>query len=157
MALRPDHGLCYKGRNMRCAAFWLSVLMSYSTTLSADEPVDYQEHIKPILAEHCFSCHGALRQKGGLRLDATIFLRKGGDSGPLYSDRESAGSLLIERLTTEDADDRMPREGKPLAAGQIALLSKWIDQGAAAPDNEPIPPHPPKIYQIYSDIYRIKT
>ena len=144
MTLRPDHGLCYKGRNMRCAAFWLSVLVSCSMTLSAAEPVDYQEQVKPILAEHCFSCHGALRQKGGLRLDAAVFLRQGGDSGPLYSDRESAGSLLIERLTTEDADDRMPREGKPLAAEQIALLSKWIDQGAVAPDNEPIPPDPRK-------------
>ena len=129
---------------MRFAAFCLSVFVSCSTVSSAEEPVDYQEQVKPILAEHCFSCHGALRQKGGLRLDATAFLRKGGDSGPLYSDREAAKSLLIERITTEDADDLMPRDSKPLKAEQIALLSKWIDQGAVAPDNEPIPPDPRK-------------
>ena len=143
-ALRPDIGLCYKGRNMRCAAFWLSVFVSCSTAASTDEPVDYHKQIKPILAEQCFSCHGALRQKGGLRLDAAVFLSKGGDSGPLYSDRKSAGSLLIERLTSEDSDERMPLEGKPLKAEQIALLSKWIDQGAVAPANETIPPDPRK-------------
>ena len=144
MALRPNHGLCYKGRNMRCAAFWLAVFMSCSTVASAEEPVDYQKQIKPILAEHCFSCHGALRKKGGLRLDATVFLRKGGKSGLLYSDRKSAGSLLIKRLTSQDSDERMPLESKPLKTEQIALLSKWIDQGAVAPANEPIPPDPRK-------------
>lgn len=129
---------------MRCASFWLSVFVWFATVASADERVDYQTQIKHLLSEQCFSCHGALRQKGGLRLDATVFLRKGGDSGPLYSDRNPTESLLIERVTTGDVDDRMPREGKPLTAEQIALLRRWIKQGAVAPDNEPIPPDPRK-------------
>ena len=129
---------------MRCVSFWLSIFVWFATTASADERVDYQEQIKPILSEQCFSCHGALRQKGGLRLDAAVFLRKGGDSGPLYSARKSAGSLLVERLTSQDSDERMPLEAKPLKAEQIALLSKWIDQGAVAPANEAIPPDPRK-------------
>ncbi len=120
---------------MRCVSFWLSIFVWFATTASADERVDYQEQIKPILSEQCFSCHGALRQKGGLRLDAAVFLRKGGDSGPLYSARKSAGSLLVGRLTSQDSDERMPLEAKPLKAEQIALLSKWIDQGAVAPAN----------------------
>ena len=48
----------------------------------AAEPVDYVRQIKPILKERCFACHGALKQKAGLRLDSGTLIRKGGDGGP---------------------------------------------------------------------------
>jgi hypothetical protein len=43
---------------------------------------DYATEIRPLLERRCFSCHGALQQKGGLRLDTATHLRTGGDSGP---------------------------------------------------------------------------
>jgi len=127
---------------------WVGILASVFVLLAgfirADEPVDYNKQIKPILAARCFSCHSALRQEGGLRLDAASLLKKGGDSGQAITDGKSAQSLLIEKVTAEDPDERMPPEGEPLTSEQIALLRTWIDQGASAPDDEPIPADPRK-------------
>ena len=44
--------------------------------------VDYVRDIKPVLSKRCYACHGALKQKAGLRLDTAAFMKKGGDSGP---------------------------------------------------------------------------
>ena len=56
----------------------------------AAEPIDYRRDIKPILASRCVSCHGALQQKGGLRLDAGQLLRKGGKNGPVVAPGKGA-------------------------------------------------------------------
>ncbi|MEK6239544.1 MAG: DUF1549 domain-containing protein, partial [Planctomycetales bacterium] len=114
-----------------------------SVVLSADKRVDYASGIKPLLAAKCFACHGMLKRESGLRLDAAALIRKGGDAGPAIVGGKAAESLLIEKVSTADVDARMPPEGEgePLTAKQIALLRRWIDQGAVAPD-EPIPPSP---------------
>ena len=48
----------------------------------AAEPVDYATQVKPILAAHCYACHGAFKQESDLRLDTGALARKGGESGP---------------------------------------------------------------------------
>jgi mono/diheme cytochrome c family protein len=104
---------------------------------AADEPVDYLKQIRPILAERCFACHGAVKQKGKLRLDTAAALAiKGGESGSAIRPGDPARSLLLQRVTAADEADRMPPEGKPLTPTQIALLKRWIAQGAQAPANE---------------------
>ncbi len=102
----------------------------------AAEPVDYLREIKPILRERCYACHGALKQQSGLRLDTGAKIRQGGDNGPAIVAGKLANSPLIERITSADTTIRMPAEGKPLTAEQIALIKTWIEQGAASPDNE---------------------
>src|SRR4051812_5835763 len=98
---------------------FVSVCMT-SIGRTADEPVgdqkpvDYQSQIKPVLRERCFACHGALKQKGGLRLDTAAFALKGGDSGPAIAPGDVAASLLLERVTAADESERMPPEGEPL-------------------------------------------
>ncbi|MFO0907420.1 MAG: c-type cytochrome domain-containing protein [Isosphaeraceae bacterium] len=111
-----------------------------------DEPaprrIDYVREIKPILAGRCSSCHGAIRQKAGLRLDTAALAREGGESGPALEPGRADESLLLDRVTTSDLALRMPPENEvPLAPAEIALLRDWINQGALAP-NEPIPPDP---------------
>ncbi|HMC65468.1 MAG TPA: PSD1 and planctomycete cytochrome C domain-containing protein, partial [Gemmataceae bacterium] len=113
-------------------------------------PVDYGRDIKPILHARCFACHGALRQKAGLRLDAVQLIRQGGKSGPAIVPGKSADSLLIEKVTGNDRSRMPPKsEGSPLSGKQIALLKTWIDRGAKAAD-EPIPEDPRKhwAYQV---------
>jgi len=57
---------------------------------------------------------------------------EGGDSGrPLYVAGDSAASLMIERVTAENPMERMPADGAPLSAEQIATLRAWIDSGAS--------------------------
>src|SRR5262245_22534443 len=92
-------------------AFWiLGVLsiLSMCTRVTAAEEVDYLRDVKPILAHRCYSCHGALRQKAGLRLDTAELARQGGDSGPALVAGDSSQSLLIHRATGARGMKRMP-------------------------------------------------
>ena len=108
--------------------------------ISAGEEVDYVTQIKPILAARCYACHSALRKKSGLRLDTAAALIEGGDRGPAVVPGKSAESLLIDMITGESGT-RMPPEdeGAALTAEQIALFKKWIDEGAHAPAETPLP------------------
>jgi hypothetical protein len=101
-------------------------------------PVDYLSSIKPILTARCFACHGALQQKGGLRLDTVALMKKGGDSGPVIVPGKSADSLLFHHVTATNGARRMPpaSEGEGLKAAEIALIRTWLDQGAASPPDE---------------------
>ncbi len=97
---------------------------------------DYQQQIKPILRERCYACHGALRQEAGLRLDTAELAIRGGDSGAAIQPGDVAASLLLKRVTAADESDRMPPEGEPLKAEQVAALKKWITENAEAPSDE---------------------
>src|SRR5262245_6882323 len=100
----------------------------------AAEPVDYLKQIKPLLAGRCYACHGALKQEGGLRVDTAAALRTGGDSGSALDLKDAAKSLIVERLTAKNTDERMPPEGEgsPWKADEVALLRTWIAAGAVA-------------------------
>jgi hypothetical protein len=92
--------------------------------------VDFTESIRPIFVRNCLRCHGMDRQKGGLRLDHRDAALRGGKSGPLLVPGKSKESLLINRLTAEDADQRMPAQVDALPPHEIDLIRRWIDQGA---------------------------
>src|SRR2546430_9846965 len=89
----------------------LFLLLAAGPFLSAAEPVDYLREVKPLLASRCYSCHGAVRQKGKLRLDTAEFIRIGGRSGPAMVAGKHAESLLIERVTGAEGR-RMPPESE---------------------------------------------
>jgi hypothetical protein len=106
-----------------------------STALAT--PVDYLREVKPVLAEHCYRCHGASQQKGELRVDTAVSLAKGGDNGAGFVAGKSAESLLIQALNgTHDDISQMPYKKPPLAATQIEIIARWIDEGAKAPGDE---------------------
>ena len=113
----------------------VAFVMALAPPLLAATPVDYGRNVKPILSARCISCHGAIRQKAGLRLDTADFVRRGGESGRAIEPGASGESLIIDRVTGRDGSDRMPpeSEGVPLSADQVATLRAWIDQGANAP------------------------
>lgn len=92
--------------------------------------VDYVKDIKPLLKERCVSCHGTVKQKGDMRLDAGVLIKR------------DVQHALLERVTSSDEDERMPPEGKRLSAEQIELLRQWIAAGAPFPQEEVIPKKP---------------
>lgn len=100
--------------------------------------VDYLQDIKPLLAERCYACHGALKQKGGLRLDTVMRMRAGGDSGPAVAAGEPMASLLVQRLVAADSADRMPpeHEGERFSEEQVGQVRAWIAAGAVGPVDE---------------------
>jgi len=102
--------------------------------LAADN--QYHETIQPLFVAKCIKCHGAEKQKGGLRLDDETAACKGGDSGePAIVAGNSGDSRLLKLITSKDENERMPPEGEPLTAAQIDLIKTWIDSGAEWPDD----------------------
>ena len=103
---------------------------SWAADASREQPVDFARDILPILASNCFACHGpdAEQRAADLRLDteeaATEHAIVRGDA---------AASELIDRIESTDDDLRMPppEMERQLTAEQVALLRRWIDQGAA--------------------------
>ena len=97
--------------------------------------LDFNRDIRPILSDKCFSCHGldAKRRKGDLRLDtAEGAFKKDKDGVVAVKPGDVAGSELVKRILTTDADDLMPPPDshKKLTAKQIDTLKQWISEGA---------------------------
>ncbi len=115
----------------------LAVLLSVisSVCMRADEPVQFNRDIRPILAEHCWQCHGfdANARKAGLRLDLHEAVQTPAESGaiPVVSG-DADSSEVIRRVTSQDPDLQMPPPSlqKPLSAAQIQKLRQWINEGA---------------------------
>ena len=98
-------------------------------------PTDFQQDVRPILEQHCFRCHGAEKQQGGLRLDVKQRALAGGDSGPAIVVGRSGESELFRRISSTDPDERMPPEGAKLSAVEVALVKSWIDSGVDWPES----------------------
>ncbi|MCL4788264.1 MAG: DUF1549 domain-containing protein, partial [Verrucomicrobia bacterium] len=109
----------------------------------ADQIEFFEKRIRPILVEHCYSCHSDKSEKirGGLRLDNREATLKGGTSGPAIVPGDAAASLLIKAVRYEDEDLQMPPKDEKLSAEQIADLEAWVNMGAPDPrvDDGPKP------------------
>ena len=114
---------------------------------------NYERDIKPVLKEHCTSCHGQMRQKGGLRLDAAVLALRGGKHGAALMAGNADESLMIRKLLAAKEEERMPAEGKPLPADKIELLRQWINAGAAHPREEFIA-KPPSEHWAFQPVRR---
>lgn len=99
------------------------------------EPIDFIRDVQPILRERCYSCHGETKQKSGLRLDVKAAALKGGELyGTAIVGHDAKSSPLVDFVANPDADLVMPPDGPPLSASQIAVLSRWVEEGAVWPD-----------------------
>jgi hypothetical protein len=101
---------------------------------AAVRPVDFQVDIQPILAKHCYSCHGPDKQKADLRWDDKAVLSREGEHGPVLVPGNSAQSRVIRLVAGLEPEIVMPLKGERLTSDQIGLLRAWIDQGAKWPE-----------------------
>ena len=109
-----------------------------STTFVNVKPIYvYQDLIQPILEKRCYSCHGATKVKGGLRLDSPDFILKGGDNGASIIPGDPDNSYMYGSLVLPIDDDyHMPPEGKPqLTPEQIQRIHWWILKGGSFEKN----------------------
>lgn len=114
--------------------FALIVAISLFQAASAAS-VDFVRDVRPIFEKHCYDCHGAKKQKSGLRLDVKSEAFKGGEAyAPNIVPGNAKESPLIKFVTGEDKNMLMPPQGERLSAAETATLTKWIDDGAAWPD-----------------------
>ena len=124
-------------RNLIASAGWLlATAITAAAGNAAAADVDYETQVRPLLRNRCLSCHGALRQMGGLRIDTAAALLTGGDSGPTIEPGKANASELIARVSSTDDSIRMPPEGDALTAEEVALLTRWIAAGAPRPEDE---------------------
>ena len=107
-----------------------------TATGAVPDRIQFNRDIRPILSDKCFKCHGPGTQLATLRFDQEDGAKKelrGGRFAIVPGDTEK--SLMIARVTATNPAVRMPRgqggaEGEPLTVRQIALIKKWIEQGA---------------------------
>jgi hypothetical protein len=94
----------------------------------------FEKKVRPILASNCYACHSAdTKPAGGLRVDDRNGLLAGGNTGPAVVPGKPGESLLLKRVSDQDAKRRMPKEGQHLSEEQVAVLTKWVQEGAAWP------------------------
>jgi mono/diheme cytochrome c family protein len=123
---------------MTFVRFTLALCVCVPGVAHAAEPVDYRKEVKPILQERCYACHGALAQKGKLRVDSGAFLLKAQAIIP----GKPGESELVLRIASDNEATRMPPEGLPLKPEQIAKIKAWIEQGAKVPADDAPEPDP---------------
>jgi hypothetical protein len=106
-----------------------------SVAISPAELEFFETKIRPVLVEHCYSCHSAEaakqgKLKAGLQLDTRAGLFAGGESGPAILVGKPSESLLIQALRYEGYE--MPPEGR-LPDDVIANFERWVKTGATDP------------------------
>ena len=123
----------------RCISICLPLFSFFAASAAiAEDQVDYLRDVRPIFVSRCYRCHSSLKQEANLRLDSGDAIAKGGDGGAIVVPAKSGESRLIQAVSRV-GELKMPPEGEPLTDAQIAVLKKWIDQGAKAPaGNEPV-------------------
>ena len=115
---------------MKAIKYLLAVAVMFPI---ASQAVDFETEILPILEDNCLDCHGPDKQKSEFRVDERAIMLKGGDSGlAALTPGDAAGSYLIEVINGSDPDMLMPPKGDPLTAEQVALVEKWIEEGASS-------------------------
>jgi hypothetical protein len=120
-----------------------SALALTASTAQGAEP-DFARDIAPLFRAKCYSCHGAVRQRAGLRLDAGQLVLKGAREGPVVVPGKPDASPLVAAVTAHGKEHpHMPPEGEgeALTDKQVALIRDWIAAGAKAP-TEPVPEGP---------------
>jgi hypothetical protein len=123
------------------AGVWVTAVVLAAQTPGGVGRVDFERQIQPIIADRCLECHSQDKRKGGLSLATYADALDGGRNGPAIRPGNSTRSLLMHRVTGV-VEPQMPKDEDPLTAAQIALLRRWIDQGARATATSPPAPQP---------------
>ena len=95
-------------------------------SLADNSTLEFERDVLPILKNHCFECHSANKQEGGLDLSTRDELLRGGESGNSIAPGKAANSLLIHKIES----GQMPPKGPKLSAKNKQLFKRWINAGA---------------------------
>lgn len=104
------------------------LLLAGPAAVAQEKPVSYKNDIAPIFAKACNECHNTKKKKGKLDMSTFADLLKGGKKGKPWKDGEPDKSLLVEMIKGDKPE--MPEDGDPLKPEQVALIARWIKEGA---------------------------
>ena len=111
----------------------VTVAIGHTFRARAEDRVDFQRDVQPILSEHCYECHGSEKQSNGYRLDRRRDALVGGTITVIAPGSAEASRLYLRLIGTRFGR-QMPLEGR-LTAAEIEVIKRWIDQGAEWPDS----------------------
>jgi hypothetical protein len=121
-------------------AAWAVVLASCGAAVAADglrgdaeRREFFETKVRPVLAAHCYACHGARKQQGGLRVDWRGGLLEGGDSGPAVEPGQPDESLLVRVVEHAEPGMEMPKKAPRLPERVARDLRAWVAAGAFDP------------------------
>jgi hypothetical protein len=123
---------------------WFALLgaLILNPPAGAQEPLTFEQHVRPILKARCFHCHGEEGDpEAGLDLRQVRRMQAGGESGPAIVPGDPDASLLLQRIRA--AEMPPPDKGQPLAPHEVALIRRWVAQGART--RRPEPEHLPHV------------
>ena len=103
-------------------------LIASSTLIAAEAPVSWWRDVTPLFKRSCNGCHNPNKLKGEVDTSTFAGLMKPGKHGPNLTPGNPAQSLLITSITGKEPD--MPKEGEALSAAEVALITRWIQEGA---------------------------
>ena len=119
-------------------------------SFSAEQLGFFENYIRPILIENCYSCHASdTKQEGGLMLDNQLGWKKGGYRGPAVIPNDANNSLLIQAINYNKPDLQMPPQGQ-LSVQIIDHLQRWVQMGAPDPRTEQTKPNGISLFDIKS-------
>src|SRR5262245_49012914 len=124
---------------------------------AATAPVSFYRQVRPILQRSCTGCHQPAKAGGKLVLTSYAGTKAGGEQGTGFEAGKPDDSLLVEFISGEKP--AMPKNAPPLTKDQVALISRWISEGAKddtpeevqdtiIPENPPIYHSPPVISAV---------
>ncbi|QDU50385.1 PSD1 and planctomycete cytochrome C domain-containing protein [Gimesia panareensis] len=139
--------------NIRAITFLLTAvsacLVGSGLSSAADARVTFEKDIRPIFKAYCFHCHGEEKElSGSLDVRLRRLIIRGGDSGEAIVPGKHAESLLYQYV---ESGDMPPDEKLRLKPEEVALIAKWIDQGAKTEGPEPEGEVKPGDFLITSD------
>ena len=118
-----------------CVSVALLSLCGSARGANADKPVSFHNDIRPIFNAQCNACHKPEKLKGELDMTTFGMLMKGGKHGATVVAGDPKKSKLVEMISGDKPD--MPPDGDPLKKEQVALIERWIKEGAK--DDTPAP------------------
>jgi hypothetical protein len=115
-------------------ALALSSLPTSAADPSAAAIEFFEKKVRPVLADHCYSCHGPKKQMAGLRLDTADGFRQGSDGGPVVVPGDPAKSPMVRAVRREGERPMPPKH--PLPAAAVVALTEWVKAGAHYPADQ---------------------
>ncbi len=123
-----------KHRRHGSTAIACALVLAPLTAIAETKKVTYEDHLRPLLENKCFSCHNPDKAKGGLDLTTYSSMMAGGSGGELVVSGQPADSRLFRSISHLE-EPQMPPEGGMLPKDKLDLVEKWISGGLLETSN----------------------
>lgn len=114
---------------MRLITAFFMLAFVCSTSVQGEEPRNFEDHILPLLREHCANCHRPGKTRGGLDVTTMEMLEKGGSAGPSVISGLAENSPLFRAIAHIGKEEPMPPEQDKLPPHILAAFKVWIEGG----------------------------